>query len=73
MLFKNITIIDENYDVQKDINVLTVGEKIEYIGKELPKDYQGEVYDGKNKVLAPGFFNIHCHIPMTIVRGYGDG
>lgn len=73
MLFKNITIIDENYDVQENMNLLTEGERIKYIGKDLPLDYKGEVYDGKNKVLAPGFFNIHCHIPMTILRGYGDG
>ncbi|MGO1470505.1 MAG: amidohydrolase [Tissierella sp.] len=73
MLFKDITIIDENYEEQKHMNVLVEGKSIKYIGKEIPKDYRGEVYDGKNKVLAPGFFNIHCHIPMGILRGYGDG
>lgn len=73
MLFKNITIIDENYDVKENINVLTQGNAIKYIGEEIPQGYKGEVYDGKNKVMSPGFFNTHCHIPMTILRGYGDG
>ncbi len=73
MLFKDITIIDENYEIQENMNLLTQGKEIKYIGKEVPKDYSGEVYEGKNKVLSPGFFNIHCHIPMTILRGYGDG
>lgn len=73
MLFKNISIVDENFQVKKNMNLLVEGKRIKYIGESLPEDYKGEVYDGKNKVLAPGFFNIHCHIPMTILRGYGDG
>lgn len=73
MLFKGIDLIDENYEVQKDINIITEDEKIIYIGKEVPKDYSGQVFEGKNKVAVPGFFNTHCHVPMTILRGYGDG
>lgn len=73
MLFKGISIIDENYDVRENINVLVEGKNISYIGEDIPKDYKGEIYDGKNKLLAPGFFNIHSHIPMTLLRGYGDG
>ena len=73
MLFKNITIIDENYQAQTNMYVLVKGEKITYIGKETPKDYSFEVYDGENKVLVPGFFNLHCHIPMGLMRGYGEG
>lgn len=32
-----------------------------------------EVYDGKGKFLMNGFYNTHCHVPMTILRGYGEG
>ena len=49
MLFKGITIIDENYDIEKDINVLVEEDTISYIGREIPRDYKGEVYEGKNK------------------------
>ncbi|WP_312641705.1 amidohydrolase [Hydrogenoanaerobacterium sp.] len=73
MLFKNITIIDENYEAQEHMNLLTDGKKITYIGKDMPAGYEGEIYDGSNKVAMPGFFNIHCHVPMTLIRGYGEG
>ena len=72
MLFKNITLIDENYNVQENVNVITGGNKITYIGRNIPVNYRGETYDGQNKLLMPGFFNAHCHVPMTLLRGYGE-
>lgn len=72
MLFSNITILDENFEVVENAYVGIEGEKIEYIGKEKPvKDY-GEVYDGKGKLLMPGFVNNHAHSPMTLLRGYAE-
>lgn len=73
MLFKNITLVDEEFKILPDMNLITEKDKVIYIGKEAPKDYQGEIYEGKNKVLMPGFYNAHCHIPMTLLRGYGEG
>ncbi|MBN1045366.1 amidohydrolase [Clostridium botulinum] len=73
MLFKNITMIDENFDTIEGTNILVEDNKIVYIGENIPKNYAGEVYDGKNKVAMPGFFNTHCHVPMTLLRGYGEG
>lgn len=73
MLFNNISIIDENYYIQENMNIVTEGEKIVYVGKEAPLDYKGEIYKGKNKLASPGFFNTHCHVPMTLLRGYGEG
>lgn len=35
--------------------------------------FGAEVFDGRGKVAVPGFFNIHTHIPMTLLRGYGEG
>lgn len=32
-----------------------------------------EVIDGKGCVALPGFINCHTHIPMTLLRGYGEG
>ena len=71
MLFKNITILDENFDVVKDIDVLVKGSKIEKIGKNLDANGE-EVYEGSKKLLIPGFVNTHSHIPMTLLRGYGE-
>lgn len=73
MLFKNIAILDHNFEVQSGMNLLTSEDRITYIGKEEPNNYKGDTYEGKNKLLMPGFFNTHCHIPMTLLRGYGEG
>ena len=32
-----------------------------------------EVYDGRGKLALPGFYNLHSHVPMTLLRGYGEG
>lgn len=72
MLFEKIGIIDENFDYQSDMYVATNGDKIAYVGKTRPDGNFDEVYDGKNKVLMPGFVNAHTHSPMTLLRGYAE-
>ena len=74
MLFKNITILDETLTPRENQYVGTLGDKIEYIGKIFPENYAmfGESYDGKGKLLMPGFVNSHAHSPMTLMRGYGE-
>ena len=74
MLFTNIGIIDENFKYSDDMCVGVQADKITYIGKEIPKDSDafGERYDGKGKVLMPGFYNAHGHSPMSLLRGYGE-
>ena len=72
MLFKNITILDENFEIKENMYVGVKEDKIAYIGQTEPKEDYGESYDGKGKVLMPGFFNAHGHSPMTLVRGYGE-
>lgn len=71
MLFKDITLVDENFKVREHVNLLTKGSYISYIGEETPEEE--EVFNGHNKVLLPAFFNTHCHVPMTLLRGYGEG
>ncbi|MDO5760761.1 MAG: amidohydrolase [Bacteroidota bacterium] len=31
-----------------------------------------EVLDGYNKALLPGFYNLHCHAAMNLLRGYAE-
>ncbi|WP_027399910.1 amidohydrolase [Anaerovorax odorimutans] len=72
MLFKNITILDENIQVKENMYIGITNDKIDYIGKEEPKKKYDEIYDGSGKALMSGFFNSHAHTPMTLMRGYGE-
>lgn len=72
MLFNDITILDENFDVKEHMYVGVEGKKISYIGPEKPaKDY-GEDYDGRGRLLMSAFYNAHAHSPMMLMRGYGE-
>ena len=72
MLFKNIDIIGENLQIQKNMFVGVENERIAYIGSCSPEKDYGEEYDGTNKLLSPGFVNLHTHSPMTLLRGYAE-
>ena len=73
MLFSKIKTVDEHWNVLKDRYVETDGTKIRYIGTERPAGYAGEEIRGDGKFLIPGFYNTHCHVPMTLLRGHGTG
>jgi len=72
MLFKNITLLDENFEARDNMYVGIKGAFIDYIDNIEPKTDYGEVYDGKGKLLMSGFYNSHAHTPMTLMRGYGE-
>ena len=72
MLFKNITLLDENFQIRENMYVGIDGDKITYISNEFPAADFGTVYDGKGKLLMPGFVNTHAHSPMSLLRGYGE-
>ena len=72
MLFKNITIIDENIEVKENMFVAVKDDKIVYVGDKEPAGEYGRVYDGKGKLLMSAFYNAHGHSPMTLLRGYGE-
>lgn len=72
MLFKNITILDENIIEKKNMYVGTEGELVTYIGDAMPEKDYGEIFDGNGKLLMSGFYNAHAHSAMTLMRGYGE-
>lgn len=72
MLFKNITILDENFDIKENMYVGVKDDKIAYIGCEMPAEDYGTIYDGRHRLLMPGFYNAHAHSPMGLMRGYGE-
>ena len=74
MLFKNIGIIDENFEYRENMYVGTNCHSIVYIDSKPPEDEDAffETYDGKGKVLMPAFYNAHGHSPMSLLRGIGE-
>lgn len=74
MLFCNIKMLDEDFEVQRGVYVGVEGDTITYIGAEEPEDADkyGERYDGMSKLLIPAFYNTHAHTPMTLLRGYAE-
>jgi 5-methylthioadenosine/S-adenosylhomocysteine deaminase len=72
MLITNINIIRADGTLLKDMTVAVKDGCFAYIGKDKPKGEWGEVIDGKDNFLIPGLINSHTHVPMTLMRGYGD-
>lgn len=72
MLFKNISIIDESFNIKKNMFVGTKGDKIDYVGDTAPRESYGGEYDGTNRLLSYGFVNLHTHSPMSLLRGYAE-
>ncbi|MBQ4595432.1 MAG: amidohydrolase family protein, partial [Firmicutes bacterium] len=72
MLFSNITILNENLEIEKNKYVKVTDDRITYIGDIKPEDGYSREYDGRGKLLMSGFFNGHGHSPMSLMRGYGE-
>lgn len=72
MLFCNIDLLDENFERKRGQYVGVKDGKIDYIGDAEPQEDYGERYDGKHRLLMSGFYNVHSHAPMTLLRGYAE-
>ena len=72
MLFRNIDLLDEQFQLKRGQYVGVKDGVIAYIGETAPQEDYGEVYDGRHRLLLPGFYNVHSHAPMTLLRGYAE-
>ncbi|MDO4869952.1 MAG: amidohydrolase [Bacillota bacterium] len=72
MLFSDITLLNDHYEIIPHAFVATEGDTIAYVGTERPEGDFGREYDGKGRLLMSGFINAHAHSPMTLMRGYGE-
>lgn len=72
MLFRNIDLLDEQFQLKRGQYVGVKDGVIDYIGETAPQEDYGEVYDGRHRLLLPGFYNVHSHAPMTLLRGYAE-
>lgn len=72
-LFRDITCIQADGTVTEHAYVAVEQSKITYVGTEEPQERNwGEIIDGRKKLLMPGLVNSHTHVPMVLMRGYGD-
>ena len=75
ILIHNCTavLMDEAGTVLPNAYVVVGGTKIRSVSTQRPWGSFEEQIDGQGNVLMPGFVNAHSHVPMTAMRGYGDG
>lgn len=72
MLFADITVLNENFQIEPHKYVGVQGDTVAYIGDCKPEQDFGEIYDGHDRLLMSGFVNAHSHSPMTLMRGYAE-
>jgi cytosine/adenosine deaminase-related metal-dependent hydrolase len=70
-----VVTMNSQHQIIEDGAVLIEGERIVEVGKSdtLKKQFSSDVVvDAKDKVVLPGFVNVHTHLPSLFVRGvYG--
>lgn len=71
-IIKNAIIVTLNRgnEVIRNGQVEIDGNRITYVGSE--REAVGEIIDAKGNIIMPGFVNTHCHLAMTLFRGYGE-
>ena len=68
----DIVTLDAHGTILRDTNLAIEGQTITHIG-ELPADlHADDTIDATGCVALPGFFNAHCHSPMTFERGWAE-
>lgn len=72
MLFKNIILLDENFEIKENMYVGIKDKIIDYISDKMPEEDYGQIYEGNGKLMIPCFYNAHSHLPMVYMRGYGE-
>lgn len=69
-LFKNIAYLatfDEMGEIE-NASLVVEGNRISYIGTEIPKGNFDRVIDCSNKIMLPGFINTHHHLYQSLTR-----
>ena len=72
MLFNDIRILDENFQIKDHMYVATDDDRIVYVGDCMPRGDYGDIREGRGKLLMPAFHNAHAHSPMALLRGYAE-
>lgn len=68
----DVVTLDDAGTILHDVDVAIEGKVIRTIGATPPGFRADEIIDGTGQVAMPGFFNAHCHAPMTFERGWAE-
>lgn len=68
----DIITLDDKGTILRDADILVEGSRITRVGTVLESTRADEVIDASGHVALPGFFNAHCHSPMTFERGWAE-
>ncbi len=73
ILIRNVFLITQDERRQRFFGDIYIeDDMINEISKQ-PLSLEAErIIDGSNKLAIPGLINTHTHIPMALLRGYGD-
>lgn len=72
LLFEHIDIVDESFNIKKDMFLGVKDGKISYLADTAPTESYSVVKNGKGRLACPAFYNIHTHLPMVLLRGYAE-
>lgn len=72
IVIKNAIIVtmNQNNDIINNGQVEIDNNTITYVGNN--REVKGEIIDAQGNIIMPGFVNTHCHLAMTLFRGYGE-
>lgn len=68
----DVVTLDDAGTILQGVDIAIEGKVIRAIGAAPPDFRADEVIDGTGHVAMPGFFNAHCHAPMTFERGWAE-
>jgi len=71
-IIKNAIVITMNKDndIIRNGQVEIEDNLITYVGPV--REMTGDIIDAGGNIIMPGFVNTHCHLAMTLFRGYGE-
>ncbi len=68
----DVVTLDAAGTLHRGADILIEGSRIKQIGPVPDGTQADEVIDATGHVALPGFFNAHCHTPMTFERGWAE-
>jgi len=73
LVFRNATVLtmDDAHHVEHGADLLTTGDRIAAVGRNLQVPQDAVEIDGTGGILMPGMIDTHRHMWQTAIRGYG--